>query len=57
MEKEPQETSTQVPGESGERKTEGERDRGGDRDTERGVGGVPAEEHRAGPLGDPGSFT
>lgn len=57
MEKEPQETSTQVPGESGERKTEGERDRGGDRDTERGVGGAPAEEHRAGPLGDPGSFT
>lgn len=39
MEKEPQETSTQVPGKSGERKTEGERDRDGDRGTEIEVGG------------------
>ena len=35
MEKEPLETSTQVPGQSGERRTEGERGREGDRGTER----------------------
>ena len=38
MEKEPLETSTQVPGQSGERRTEGERGREGDRGTERGGG-------------------